>query len=235
MKIMRAATAFSLGVLIGGVVAMQGAAAAHAASNYYGVPWGTDGLPVITYKFSDNFPTTGGWRARVLDAAERWSNVDPTNFSFSDLANDNPQNYSNQCPDYDYEENVIYYRSLTGAYGSTSVCPKANGNAKWFTLSLDSTDQNWYSGTGSPGNTEIDLWSVVQHELGHAAGMVTTSTTSGHFSSDADCDRDAPIDWGSWQTMCAGTAQILGYDQEEGKTFRRTLETHDNHTLDNQY
>ncbi len=232
MKIARALASLTLGFLLGVVIAAQGTAVGHNAATWYGIPWGSDGLPSITYKFNDNFPT-GNWRDRVRDAADRWSNVDPNNFAFNNLSSDNPKNFGNQCADYDFEENVIYYRNLSGAYGLASVCAKSNGNAKWFTVSFDSS-QNWYRGTGNPASNEIDAWSVAQQELGHGTGFLAGSGGD-HFSSDSDCDRDAPIDLDSWQTMCAGTVQILGYDEEKGHTFRRTLETHDKHTLDNQY
>lgn len=82
---------------------------------------------------------------------------------------------------------------------------------------FDDTGTSWYTGSStSVPSGKYDLRSVAVHEFGHAEGF------AGHFSStDTDCsgsDRN---------TMCSGLPS--------GTSYKRTLESHDIHTVEAAY
>ncbi len=74
-----------------------------------------------------------------------------------------------------------------------------------FTIQYDSAE-NWYTGTGTPGGTQVDAQSVAAHEFGHALGL-------GH-TQPAHCPGDSRN-----ATMCSGLPL--------GTTWYRSLETDD--------
>lgn len=95
-------------------------------------------------------------------------------------------------------------------------------------VSFDSS-LTWSTSTNDPTASEVDAEHVAAHELGHLTGFIGGPID--HFSRDADCDRDVPVDYSEWETMCTSVDQIIGTDDEYGLKFRRTLETHDTHTF----
>ncbi|HEY5890455.1 MAG TPA: hypothetical protein VIW94_07135 [Acidimicrobiia bacterium] len=76
----------------------------------------------------------------------------------------------------------------------------------------------WYVGAGSPGAGQYDLRSTITHEFGHAGGLNID------FSGTSLCDNDNNP---PYHTMC-GTALI-------SNTWKRSLETHDIHSMEGFY
>jgi len=103
------------------------------------------------------------------------------------------------------------------ALGSESTCTNAAGITR-SSITIDRIGPLWHQGssTSVPSNS-YDLRSVLIHEFGHASGF------AGHFShsSITDCtgsDRN---------TMCSGLPK--------GTSYKRSLESHDKHTIANAY
>ncbi len=217
--------AFAVGIWIGSA----GVANAHSAATWYPSVWGPGSLTDINFKYNDQFPT-GAWRNRIEDAVTKWNDVQPNQISFQSLPNDNSKNYSADCSHYSQEEDVVYYLDFGQSfYGWSPACYLANGNIKQFVMVFNSY-WNWNRQTSDPGNTEIDALSTAVHEFGHAGGFY------GHFS-DTSAGGTCPLgDYSGWQTMCDSVGNLTGgTDNELGKKFRRTLESHDEHTFDNAY
>ena len=85
----------------------------------------------------------------------------------------------------------------------------------------------WNYGESAPGANEWDFRSTSIHEFGHASGYAFVGCSfSGHFCEVASTCPTANADR---QTMCPGRSGNLA------TTYRRTLENHDKHTLDNAY
>jgi hypothetical protein len=78
----------------------------------------------------------------------------------------------------------------TGTLGQATVRSSGciiSGVAYWYVGEIDMVfddGTNWYYGTGTPGSTQYDFYSVVLHELGHAhlQGHAINSGTMMHYS-----------------------------------------------------
>lgn len=81
-----------------------------------------------------------------------------------------------------------------------------------FSMSIDAA-RTWYAGTGTPGSAQIDVFSVVSHEAGHATGW------AGHFSLTESIGDDNA----GQATMCPSVSP--------GTVRLRTLSSHDIHTF----
>jgi hypothetical protein len=87
-------------------------------------------------------------------------------------------------------------------------------------MRFDSADP-FYTGTGTPGEKQIDLQSIATHEWGHATGWGSSGGTN-HFPEGWDVCTMSPK-----HTMCPSIP--------EGKDYWRTLEEHDRDTFNNVY
>lgn len=93
-----------------------------------------------------------------------------------------------------------------GTLGLTQVCADG-GQIKAFEITYEKTptgaaygsSTGWFTGSTSPGGSQVDLRSVAIHEAGHAAGF-TRPETAGHLTSAADC----PSQFNQRATMCLG-------------------------------
>jgi hypothetical protein len=173
---------------------------------------------VINWHFTPEVQA-GAFRDRVRDGTGGWNAVQSSVFRFSnqpEIPNYDGLADCNMRPD----RNAIHYQVTPGAFAATSKCVN-QGQIEHATLTFDSASTNWYKGTGNPANHEVDVWSTASHEWGHMTGW------GGHFGVGGPQCSGAQA---TWQTMC----NSLG-PGEKGKTFRRSLEGHDQHTFDNQY
>jgi len=234
----RIGAAFLLSVVIGLVLA-PGRASSHLSTDWYPNVWGTATRPtIITFKFNDQFPN-GEWRDRVSEAIAKWNSIQPNALSFAQLASDNPHSFSQDCAAYAVEEDVLYYRDANAAYfGHTRTCLVSGSSSPIKNFIMD-FDKSWiwnkYASDPQPG--EIDALSAIVHEFGHATGF------SGHFNATG-ANQVCPVingvpDVANWQTMCDSVDNLVS-DQTyselfNGYKFRRTLETHDQHTFDHAY
>lgn len=72
----------------------------------------------------------------------------------------------------------------------------------------------WYQGTGSPSGNQYDLWSVMTHEMGHAAGFTHINSFCGTSS---------------MYTMCSGPGDF------KGTNHPRSLSSHEKDDLAAKY
>lgn len=80
--------------------------------------------------------------------------------------------------------NSFYPAPLANTLLGTDV----NGSATpELTVNLNST-QNWYVGTGAPGGGQIDLYSVVLHEIGHGLGFLGSGSVNNDPGPDPTLD-----------------------------------------------
>ncbi len=87
-------------------------------------------------------------------------------------------------------------------------------------------DEDWYTGTGTPGNGQYNLRGVALHEFGHMTGWQGPSNDgigAGHFDPDSD-QCDGP---GEYHTMCPSPAG-------DGSGWK-DLADHDRHTFNAAY
>lgn len=104
-----------------------------------------------------------------------------------------------------------------GGAGNWRIC---GTNVCGFSITIDK-DENWYSGTGTPGSSQPDLQSVVTHEFGHAAALGHTDEAP--LPSGVNCNGNNS----ARPTMCS---QLVF-----GTSWWRTLEADDKNGLSSVY
>lgn len=223
-----------LGAVIVFVAAVMGGtlAGAHTGSDHIVLHWPSGSDPF--YRFTPEVPAD--MRPRVHDAAKEWRVLggieEPDMFwaEGEDLAPDFRSD--GRCLTGFSGANGIHFEDLdfvsTNTIGVNWSCYDTTTlQIVSFQLALDS-DRNWYFGTGDASdgflNTcvpscELDAWSVLSHEFGHAHGYTDPFGPGEHFDPDDEvCDKDS-----GEHTMCSGTSA--------GTERKRTPETHDVHTF----
>lgn len=204
--------------------------AAHPAADWYDNYWGAGELPSIKYHHTVSVPT-GGFRARVNDGADEWSDVGQVDLFFSvgdESQNFNPFQSCSSMPD----KNAIHKKNGTGAYAVTVTCiipSEPFFRIDNFQLVFEE-GITWNKETAPPNPNEVDVWHTATHEFGHATGF------SGHFRGFLQTQECPYQAYQLWETMCDSVDALEPpFGTEEGKQFRRSLETHDIHTFRNQY
>lgn len=183
-------------------------------SSYYDSRWP---YPVVQYSYTPS-ARAGFTTGRVTDAVNQWNGVSGSDLTYQlhvDLAN----NYDPAagCPA--FTRNGLHWRYIDGTPSSNDklgVTYRCTINAPTgkvmqnFEIALDSAN-NFYWGTGTPGTSQTDAWSVLSHEFGHASGWAKhwDDTTAETFCADNS----------SQNTMCKYNYQ--------GTARQRTLESHD--------
>lgn len=182
----------------------------------------------VRYNIDNN--VADGWRASINNGFTRWSDRASgraPNFIYDGVAT--MQGAYTPCAG----ANGVFARNLDQdgwgpTNGLTAICVTEDPNyITGFTMVFDTVPSNntphpnggWYVGDGDPPEDKIDLRSTSAHEAGHATGW------GRHFSdTGAQCPATADV-----HTMCGFFAELLG------TSWRRTLEPHDIHTLENAY
>lgn len=83
--------------------------------------------------------------------------------------------------------NEVRYVNIDGGSGKlaeTSYWVDGQGYITQFLIEYDN-QENWYTGSSTPGGSQIDLRSIAAHEFGHTLGLWHTDTTCNGTSSDA--------------------------------------------------
>lgn len=110
--------------------------------------------------------------------------------------------------------NITVVSYNISAIASESTC----GTSTQITRSAIRLDfRSWANGGGSVASHEYDLRGVLVHEIGHSAGYGDGSATD-HFTDSATCPNSS-----ARNSMCPNVPT--------GKTWFRTLESHDEHTI----
>lgn len=120
----------------------------------------------------DKHTLSSSWQTAVGNGASRWTNVSPSNFTWTPT-----DSWSNLNDVYlggiDGSGNVL---ATTTVYSTAGLIWQAN-------MKFD-TGETWYTGTGTPSSSQMDAYSVAAHEFGHALGLGHTgSSCSGTESS----------------------------------------------------
>lgn len=212
-------------------------ASSHIYSDFYNGPIWYDAPTVLTVPSDDRggtfdfYHNGSGWttarRDRNHEAATAWNNVTGAEFTWlfrgnrADLDDTNPCNNGTEENSYDWTNIDGPYDPSTGAgsvAGEMTYCYfvyPATGQ-QYFKNILVRYDQqeNWYTGTGSPGSNQTDFLSVATDETGHASGWL------GHF---LQFSTQCPPTTNPIHVMCP--TLTVGYAQ------MRTLMSHDIHTF----
>lgn len=210
------------------------AAAVNAQDVFYRTKWLSGGADKTFYlddgsvghsgETTPGFPHLETWRFRMDNAANRWndSDADPDKPVFRRATGSGAYRllgrYWQACSI--STVGGMFYANLnwlnppngeTIGYTNRCVTPTSPPFITRFTITFDSTGTDWYSGSGSPPSTQMDLYSVAVHEFGHATGWTGHWNQQGwpQFCQDAD----------TYQTMCSGNAP--------GRIRWRTLGEHD--------
>lgn len=132
----------------------------------------------------------GGSRNAINAGAEDWNAL---NGSVTLIPGANVANFSpDQCPP-SYQQNAMHYADIDGPSGVLAVattCRFTTGNELYSMQITFDSGESWYTGTGNPSASQIDMWAVATHEFGHTIGIA-------HFdAADSVCSGNVR------QTMC---------------------------------
>lgn len=225
----------------------SGEARAHTATgnndtNFYRFRWIDD--VTVAWRFTQGFTTTATFRQRIRDGANAWNNPaggNPQPLQWWENTNTFNDFDPDTCPDKWYQQNGIHWRVIDGAaqtLGYVQACWFTNAGGVAQLLSTNMVidrQESWYSGTGTPGLTQFDLWSVASHERGHMSGSLRGQAPEGdgqgHFL-EADNTICGALAGSNRATMCP--AILIGDNQQ------RDLEGgpnnwHDTHTFQAAY
>lgn len=128
---------------------------------------GEPGNPIDVHAGPDPTSDSGIWTA-LANSAESTSSTSWTANTYQNF--DYRGRASNAHP-VGNNANTAIYSSVSNpawiAEAQLTYCEGAYGTICRAHIHFKGSGVNWYKGTGSPGPTQHDLWSVAMHELGH--------------------------------------------------------------------
>lgn len=219
---MRSQTTFAIDCLIAAVLSaaiLASLGIAHGAATWYPTYFKADEREQH-YGFHDEVPQGTGFRNRVEDGAQEWNGLDTTlKFRQGGVNVSWAWNASCQGPG----KNSIHWRNLDALALATRCVYTANPDRiSEFRIAFDES-RDWHVGTGPPGSSEFDTWSVSAHEFGHAGGFGSGGPPNVHWDGGGALCPSAPND----HTMCPTNTR--------GTQSQRSLEEHDRHTFRDRY
>lgn len=219
LALLGAATAFTLVVP---------AAQAHSSSVFIGAnsSWGKwPSSHVEPYFIRNTFPSTA-YNDRIKSASAVWAaasaDAADAEASYAGLTTVTG-NADNPCL---ASWSAVYWRNISAELLGNTVVGKCGATtAQKFGISINACcGTPWYSGTGTPGGSQWDFYSTMVHEMGHAS-----LTWYGHYEDfpalglTGVCSPYNPTNPNTADaTMCG--------QYYPGRTYARSLQTHDIHT-----
>lgn len=198
------------------VATYASAAQAHTASAHYPSEWTSD----IDYNigFRHTGFTGSDFTNSVHAADNPWDGISGNWFDFNWGTTDTGVTTWGGCTTVPSGGLWVGTGAISALATESTCTSTSTGNITRSSITVDRTGRTWHQGSSSSvpaGST--DLRSVLIHEFGHATGF------AGHFvnSSITDCtgsDRN---------TMCSGLPS--------GTSYKRSLESHDIHTIQAAY
>lgn len=155
--------------------------------------WDLSSSSIVNFR-ANGLPSA--YQSRVYNARDAWNAV-----SGSKLV------YSRDDSSYQLDIYDGYIDGASGTLATTTRYWPWNTYTSSANMEIDYSE-NWYTGTGSPGATQHDLWSVLTHEFGHASAILHTN---------ASCPS------GGGPTMCPSISK--------GQSYMRSLESDDQNAL----
>lgn len=149
-------TAFIIGWF---AVVSSGVVRAWVASTPY---WDLSGSSTVYFRVNE-LPST--YQSRLYNARDQWNAVSGASIILS--RNDSS---------YDLR---VFDGHIDGQWGTAGITKRywaGDTYISWATVEVDE-DEAWYTGTGTPGGSEVDLYSVLTHELGHALAINHTNNS----------------------------------------------------------
>jgi hypothetical protein len=197
-----------------GIGSHQTSASAHTASTYYSSKW-TNDPPVA---FGRLYSPLDNEQARTsMRYYSPWNSVSGStlDFSWSGIYTSVATWNGTACSSGLYSGYVWIFTHDISPLGFTALC-LSGSTINRVAIVYDHTRSTWYTGSSSsvPAG-RYDLRSVAVHEFGHAGGF------QGHFTGSSICTGYTR------QTMCGGLPSATSY--------KRTLASHDIHTVANAY
>ena len=161
---------------------------------------------------------TGAGRQAMYRGDNAWDNVYGSTLDFIDSSYQNigVNWWGSACS---LPAGVWFLEQPLSGFGASSSCVSGGVRSR-SGVRFDSTGRNWYTGTGTPGFGQSDLWGVATHELGHAGGW---RGGTGHYSGSSLCPGNS-----TKHTMCSGWTNTQ-------LKWARDLRTHDSHAIAGAY
>lgn len=121
---------------------------------------------------------------------------------------------------------AVYWRNISPGLVGNTVWGKCGSTVtQKFSISVNACcGTPWYSGTGTPGPSQWDLYSVMVHEMGHAA-----ATWYGHYEDKPALGLAGVCSPYNPTSPNTGDATMCG-QYYPGQSYARSLQVHDIHT-----
>jgi hypothetical protein len=223
--------ALALSIVAAGIILLpSGPAAAHDSSNWYTHWWHSSDLTnnKVTWSFSPGFWNGQAYRDRVIDGSLAWNALNG-NRSFDRQADSSQDpNGPADCAS-QFGNSKVWKGGISGgALAVTGVCwVPGTTRLKSFQMKFNE-NINWYTGDGSPGASQYDLWSVASHEMGHAMGQHDGGPLDNGHWDEQGYPNTSLCDYSDYPT------HVMCYSLSPGKVTNSPRE-HDRHTFNDRY
>lgn len=206
--------------VVGWLLTSTAIVSAHSASTYYVKKWSSD--PIYSLGKLDSPLNTSTAKSSIHSGDDEWDFTSGAWLDFNwNFGEDSTVVWlGGACTTVPQSGWLWILTDNISSLGVTSWCTTSTTITK-STIRLDDVGTTWYTGSSSSvPSGQYDLRSVITHEFGHAGGFGVSSGPD-HFTGSSICSGTTR------QTMCSGLPT--------GTSYKRTLESHDEHTFASAY